>query len=1007
MVQTVSTGLQPISSEVFALLEQLIDLSPAERQEPLQALKCRDPELHARVVSLLQAGDQAEMDGFLDVPRRTLAPGDTLGVYQLETTLGEGGMGQVWRARRTDGAYEAPVALKVLHAHLARGTWRERFAREGRILGALSHVHIARLLDAGVSKRGESFLVIEYVDGQRIDHWCDERQLNVKARVAIFLQICEAVAYAHAHMVVHRDLKPSNIRVTQDGVVKLLDFGIAKLLIPESTSAAQDTQLTRVGERLLTPEYAAPEQLRGEAVTSAADVYALGVLLFELLSGAKPYSPIGPATVDLEHEILRTVPLVPSQATTRTNNLGGRASDVRELRRALRGDLDAIVTRAMGKVPTARYASAIALAEDLRRYLRHEPVTARHLTRRYVFARFVRRHWLTVSIGAAALGALILGSAGIAWQARLARIEAHKANAVKDFLVDIFQQNGNDNPDPEKARQTTAQQLLDISSAKMLSGLHEAPQVRVELLGTLIELYDQLELYDKAEPLARTRVADLSAPGADDPATLAAAKLQLGRITFFRDHYDEAAEQLHGALDILDRIGDRSSATRAQVLMELGRMGYHILPADDPRPKRQLEAAAASYERCCLHDPDRYNVVQLLARIAERDAQFAEADRLYRRFLELAQLPEFRRSTPNAEGQAYADYGSFQLVRHRYAEAEVSLRKAVEILSRTLGPESADTATTRGWLGMTLVATNHAAQGDAMLEEATASLERSQGTENIGWTLPTRALAATVELQRGAIGAADALLIHNRAALHLGDSKGFESCSWACARVLGQSALVAEAQGRLDTAAELLDRVEQLQLRLKVSRNETFSINSVARAALERLQGRTAAAAHLAQVIDQWPPGADELPQPYVLAQLEWVELVLPQDAHEAETRASALLERLLALANHEYFADWEARAQRLTGLALLRQGKPAEAEAHLRRAVQLREGIDVENSPWLAEARINLSEALLAEHMTAEVGALLAAARAAHAAQPALGVQYTEPLRRASQQFAANTRVR
>jgi serine/threonine protein kinase/Tfp pilus assembly protein PilF len=1007
-VQTVSTGLQPISAEVFALLEQLIDLPLAERNNRLEAPKSRDPALHARVLPLLQAADDAEEGGFLDAPRPPLAAGDTLGTYQLDVALGEGGMGQVWRAHRADGAYETPVALKVLHAHLARGTLRERFAREGRILGALAHVHIARLLDAGVSKRRESFLVLEYIDGQRIDEWCDARRLDVKARVAIFLQICEAVTYAHAHMVVHRDLKPSNILVTQDGVVKLLDFGIAKLLTSEATLPTHDTQLTRVGERLLTPEYAAPEQLRGEAVTSAADVYALGVLLFELLSGAKPYRPTGPAAVDLEHEILRTIPQLPSQATTGAGNLSGRAADRRELRRELRGDLDAIVARAMAKIPTERYAGVHALAEDLRRYLRHEPVMARHLTRRYVFGRFVRRHWLSASVGSAALVLLVLGSAAIAWQARLARIEAHKANAVKDFLLDIFHQNSLDNPDPEKARQTTAQQLLDISSTKMLNSLRDAPQVRDELLDTLTELYDQLELYDKAEPLARARLADLSSGRAGDAATLAAAKLQVGRNSYMRGHFDEAVPQLQGALAILDRIGDRTSANRAQILLELGRSGYDSSPANDPQPKLELEEASALYERCCSQNPDRFEVVQMLARMAERDGQFAEADRLYRRFLELTQLPEFRRSSPDREGAAHDDYGSFLLLRHRYGEAELNMRKAVEISSRTLGPNAPETAGAMGWLGVVLVAVNQAAQGDAMLKEAVASQERSQGPDHIGWTVPTRSRAAMVQLQRGAIGEADASLTRNRAALHLDDARGLASCPWQCPKVLGLSALVAQAQGRFDAAAELLDRCEQVQTRLQGTRNETFGRNSVARAALERLQGRTAAAAeHLAQIVERWPASADELPEPYVIAQLELIELALPQDVHEAETRASALLERLTSLPYHDYVADWEARAQRLAGLALLQEGKPAEAGAHLRRAVQLREAMDVDNSPWLAESRVDLSAALLAERKMADVGALLAAARSAYAAQPALGPQFTEPLRSTWRQFTANKRAR
>jgi serine/threonine protein kinase len=344
MVQTTTTtGLQPISAEVFAALEELIDLPSAQREGLLQALKVRDAALYARVVSLLQAADEAETAGFLDRQRPPLSAGDILGAYRLEAELGQGGMGQVWRARRTDGAYETPVAVKVLHPHLTRGSLRDRFAREGRILGGLAHTHIARLLDAGVSKRGEPFLVIEYIDGQRIDQWCDEHRLDLRGRIGIFMQICEAVAYAHSHMVVHRDLKPSNIRVTHDGLVKLLDFGIAKLVTHELTLPAQDTQLTRMGERLLTPEYAAPEQLRGETVTSAADIYALGVLLFEMLSGARPYTPASAATVDLEHEILRTQPPPPSQATTRTIDLAGRAPDRNSLRRALRGDLDAIV----------------------------------------------------------------------------------------------------------------------------------------------------------------------------------------------------------------------------------------------------------------------------------------------------------------------------------------------------------------------------------------------------------------------------------------------------------------------------------------------------------------------------------------------------------------------------------------------------------------------------------------------------------------------------------------
>ena len=307
--------------EALAFFERLLALGPQNRDQELAGLAEARPDLYPHVLTLLGADRAAEAGEFLagdaamdagiksDVSEAALEAGTRFGAYQLERQVGLGGMGEVWLARRIDGRFEGAVALKVLHAHVAQSAARERFVREGKILGQLSHPHIARLLDAGATSMGVLYFVLEYVEGKPVDEWCDERSLDVPARLQLFLQVCDAVAHAHAHLVIHRDLKPPNILVTTQGEIKLLDFGIAKLVEPEKP--AEETELTRLSGRALTPDFAAPEQILGQPVTTATDVYALGILLYLMLSGRRPYRRQHMSTSELERDVLmaEAVPL--------------------------------------------------------------------------------------------------------------------------------------------------------------------------------------------------------------------------------------------------------------------------------------------------------------------------------------------------------------------------------------------------------------------------------------------------------------------------------------------------------------------------------------------------------------------------------------------------------------------------------------------------------------------------------------------------------------------------
>ena len=410
-------------SVLSPLLDELLDLPEADRQVRLASMRAHNPQLGDELAALLLQSQSAQVKDFLakpllnpvdQAPESSLA-GQRLGAYVLESPLGQGGTGSVWRARREDGRFEGAVAIKLLHLSLLGRAGAERFKREGDILARLTHPNIAHLLDAGVTAGGQPYLVIELVEGERIDRHCDMKRLDINARLALFDKVLAAVAHAHTHLVIHRDIKPGNILVTADGTVKLLDFGIAKLLEDEAT-AGEATELTRDGGRVLTPEYAAPEQLRGEAITTATDVYALGVLLYQLLSGRHPTAPANGTSAEVVKATLETDAQLLSRATTTTG-----------LRQQLQGDLDNITAKALRKLPVERYGTVAAFAEDLRRHRAHEPVSARPDSLGYRTRKFIRRHRGSVASALLLLLAIVGGLVGTVWQAQRAEAEAQRA----------------------------------------------------------------------------------------------------------------------------------------------------------------------------------------------------------------------------------------------------------------------------------------------------------------------------------------------------------------------------------------------------------------------------------------------------------------------------------------------------------------------------------------------------------------------------------------------------
>ena len=591
------------------LLDALLELDEQARASSLASLRDDDPQLADDLEELLalEAGGDDFLNEPLIAPNPGVQAGATVGPYELERMLGEGGMGQVWLARRADGLYQRRVALKLLRPGLADPNLRLRFTRERQILARLEHPHIARLLDAGISADNQPYLALEFVEGEPITDWCKARDPGVVTRVQLFLQVCEAVSHAHTNLIVHRDLKPSNILVTPLDDVRLLDFGIAKLLdTPE-----QSLDHTRTGLRTFTLHYAAPEQIRGEPVTTMTDVYSLGVVLYELLVDRKPYQLKRPSDAQWEDAILNVDPQRPSQALQRDANGAPAPAKLRRRAREVAGDLDNIVLKALSKKPEQRYPSVEAMALDLQRWLGGRPVHARPQSMSYRLRKYLRRHRWSLAT-AASVSLVLVGALGVvAWQARQALQESARAQAMQNFVVGLFETAG----DGQAATLVDIRRLLDDGERRIERELAHQPVARAELLGVVARLRAGLGDYDQALALLERQAALVDRTDSPPPSLQLQSATDLGRVLRARGDIDACVARMEPVLTLARRHERRLPLPVSAFYSQLGRC---------QAAARRLEEARVLYSRSLAlrQDPlqDDAGIVENLADLASLHA---------------------------------------------------------------------------------------------------------------------------------------------------------------------------------------------------------------------------------------------------------------------------------------------------------------------------------------------------------------------------------------------------
>ncbi|MEP0547418.1 MAG: serine/threonine-protein kinase [Rhodothermales bacterium] len=743
-------------TRIEALFDHAAALEPDARAAFLDAETADDPALREEVEALLAA--DADADDYLGrlnlkfvgpalesaLAQRDALIGSEVGPYRVLRMLGQGGMGAVYLAERADGAFAQTVALKLVRPGLAPDL-TTRFLAERRILARLEHPNIARLIDGGVTADGRPWLAMEYAAGEPITDYCDRKQLSVNERLALFEEVCEAVTFAHRNLVVHRDLKPSNILVAESGsgsTVKLLDFGIAKLMEDDDAFAVAET---RTGMRVMTPEYAAPEQVRGEPVSTATDVYALGVLLYELLTGRRPYRLASRVRHEVERAILEDEPTRPSTAvgeplpeterTTTPDTLSqARRADTAALRRRLSGDLDQIVLTALRKEPDRRYGSAEAFADDVRRHLHGQPVKAQPDTAGYRARKFVRRHRGSVAAAALVFVALAAGLGTALWQADRAeaeavraQTEAAKAREVTTFLIDLFETN---NPNESRGDAIPVRDVLERGAVRVLEDLDGEPDVQAALLSAIGEVYRKLGNYERADSLLRIAVASRRTLAASDPDVrrgLGESLLYLGSVRREEGAYAEALTLVREADSLTTLVlGPRHPTTlavRNELAMVLQQNGQ-----PDQAAALLREIIAVGEEEL---DPDgdelatyRVNLGGMLAEVGELDEARPPLEQGIRTFRTVFG-PDDPRTVAATSSLAYVlkSTGAFN-------EAEEAYRQVIASLAVSYGPKHPAVSFVTNNLASLLKERGEYDEADSLYTRAVTNIREAMGPEH-------------------------------------------------------------------------------------------------------------------------------------------------------------------------------------------------------------------------------------------------------------------------------------
>ncbi len=955
------------------MIDGALDLAQEKRSAYIAHACGDDGDLHAEVEAMLRSYDQggtllehpiARLGKVDDFMQETLT---NAGPYRLAEAIGEGGMGRVYLAHRDDDAYRKEVAIKILRPGRESGELLRRFQRERQILANLEHPYIAKLLDGGSTEDGRPYLVMEYVRGLPIDTFCRRHGLNIEQRLVLLLRLCAAIQFAHQNLVVHRDLKPSNILVTSDGTPKLLDFGIAKILRPESFP--QTILPTRTGVMPMTPEYASPEQVRAEAVTTAADVYALGILLYELLTERRPYPIDGGSLESIVEAVCRHQPSKPSTVVLRpdaprrgdSDSQPSHLDDPTLLSRRLSGDLDAIVLRALRKEPVERYASVAQFGEDIERHLNGLPVEARRGTFIYLATKFVRRYRVAVAVTASVFLLLIGFVLTLLIQQRQLRderdrtlLERNRAEEVSSWLQELFEL-----PAPSRARgeQVTARELLGKAQDSISRDL-EDPELKAEMLSTLGQTHVQLGLLSEGVELLEQSIA-ITRRLETDGGKLEDRLQQLTNVLTLQGEYQGAETIGREVVALYRQRGEKG----AQVALAVAQIGHLRDLLGDPETAERLLTEALTEARNSGEVLALAKVLEFFGDERMRRGDLADARAKFGEALAILQT---------AHGEIHPDVALMKsnLARAEqgfdYDRAEALFREAIATQRQLFDEAHPVLATALNNLGMLMFERLRFDEAKALFEEAIAMQREHSGEQNLKFANMLGNLG-TAEQRLGEPQRAEELF---RQALGILESElGDEHADHAI--TLSNLAELLLSQKRLDEAAELADRALEVTESALGPEHPRMSTVLNTRGQIELMRrDYPAARTTLGQAVEIADSSLGNH-HPTLAATLANLSVVLTrledlEPAADAMGRALALIE--------QHGAENERRLEWLPWLANLelKLGQYKSAEDHARPAFEgWRERVG-ETDIWTLSSQSILGRALLGQGRLDEAEALL-----------------------------------